>query len=49
MSDPDSVRNQLEIKVTNGIAPNPILSFDEASLPKYLVENLKGFEKPTPI
>jgi len=39
----------MKISIKNGIAPNPIMSFDEACLPRYLVESLKGFDRPTPI
>ena len=49
MTDVEAVRNQLEITVMNGEAPNPVLKFDEASLPRYLMTHLEQFTKPTPI
>ena len=49
MKDPDQVRANLQISIKNGVAPNPVLSFEEACLPRYLVESLKDFDKPTPI
>jgi superfamily II DNA/RNA helicase len=31
------------------VAPNPVVKFEESSLPKYLVEQLKEFDRPTAI
>lgn len=46
----DNYRKKHEIAV-NGPAPNPILSFDEISLPDYVANELKSrqFKMPTPI
>ena len=39
----------MDIIIRHGDAPNPVLKFEESSLPRYLVESLKEFEKPTAI
>ena len=41
-----------ETQQQQSLVPNPVTEFTEASLPRYLVEQLQAspnFEKPTPI
>ena len=49
MTSVSLIRETLEITVVDGEAPNPVLKFDEACLPRYLLDHLKCFDKPTPI
>jgi ATP-dependent RNA helicase DDX5/DBP2 len=49
MTDAEGIRAKMQITIKNGTALNPVLSFEEASLPKYIINTLHDFEKPTPI
>ena len=47
----EEIRKENGISILRGYAPNPVRTFDEASFPDYILEEIKylGFKKPTPI
>lgn len=51
IEDVDAFRRQHEIRVRGSNVPKPITTFDEASFPDYVLDQVKscGFQSPTPI
>jgi ATP-dependent RNA helicase DDX5/DBP2 len=50
-AEAEDVRRESGISILRGHAPNPVRTFEEASFPDYILEEIKhfGFKKPTPI
>jgi ATP-dependent RNA helicase DDX5/DBP2 len=50
-AEADEIRRKHGISILRGHAPKPVRTFEEASFPDYILEEIKhfGFKKPTPI